>query len=483
MGAAALALLGGVATVLGTLPSQAVDPAAATANTVRVDLSASRGTMPFGPGRDLSATPNSWKYGEATDTKLSDLDLDKARVWLEFDQAYDVDTHTPRYDKWYDYLDEYASRSRALVVNWRSDYHPLVDDGTFSAAELLSAETAMLADYKRHNPTITYLESENEALMTADDADPYYQEYQFAYTMVNAVNAMDLPGPKIKVGGPVTDIFTTWRIGMFLDRYEADTNSGKRLDFISYHQYLIDTTDGEPWDTDKKNPARVKSERQQLDDMLADHGLSSRPVLVTETGLFPHDRKTDLGLSADYHIQAAGMAALQYWYLDESGVTPFDWTVHHPDNDRKSLFADTDTGLARPYYNSMRMRSMVPRTRYRATSNTLSAKGIGVYGLAGATADSVAVMTWNYQWTGQTSYDSKLVISHFPAAFATDNMMVTRYRIANDSDTGTLDPVERFVVKPRGTDGGYTSQAYPLRPNELRLMVLTPTTLPVGWHS
>ena len=448
----------------------------ATPNTIRVDLGHSLGTFPFHPGHELSATPNSWKYGAKTNADLDALHLGAARVWLEFDQAYDVKTHKPDYAKWYDYLDAYASRSKKLVLNWRSDYDPLVTKGTFTRSQLFTAERDMLAAYKRHNPTIGYLEAENEP-----DVSTYYPTYRFIYQVVNAVNAMDLPGPKIKVGGPVTDVFTTNRIGKFLDDYAADTDKNKKLDFISYHEYLINISGTGAWDKEKTDPAQVAGQRAKVDTMLADHHLPKVPVLVTETGVFPGSRKTPLGIDADYHIQAAGLASLHYWYLAHPGITPFHWTVHHPDNDRKSMFADTDTGAARPYYNMMRMQAMLPDTRYAATSDRLSAKGIGVYGLAAADAGHVAVMSWNYQWMGQASYDSKVVLSGFTGKFLTSNVLVTRYRIAPGSGTGDLKPVEKFVIGPReDKGGGYTGQTLPLEPSGLRMTVLTPTDLPVG---
>lgn len=472
LGAAAVAG-GAVAVGAGTEVRRAA--ASAVDNAVRVDLSKSQGSFPFRPGRQLSATPNSWDYGTATDSELTSLGLAQVRVWLEFDQAYDVSTRTPHYDTWYPYLAEYASKSSQLLLNWRSDYDPLVTGGTFSRTDLLDAEVAALADYKKNFPTITYLEVENEP----PDIAAYYPIYQFMYAVVNAVNAKGLPGGAIKIGGPVTDIFSTSRIGQFLDLYKADTSSAKRLDFISYHQYLINTTDGAAWDALKSDPAIVSTEKSQVTSMLSQRGLASLPVLVTETGVFPGSRESGLGLETDYHIQAAGLMALHYWYLPQSGITPFHWTVHHPDNDRKSMFADLDTGAPRPYYNAMLAASMLPPTRYQATSDQLSSKGVGVYALAGATSTEVAVLTWNYQWTGQTTYNSKIVLSNFPSAFHDSNMLVTRYRIPYDTETGVLAPVEQFVVGPRGT-GGYTSQTLSLAPSELRLLVLTPTTDPVS---
>ncbi|MFF4197531.1 hypothetical protein [Nonomuraea sp. NPDC001831] len=455
----------------------AATTAAPVPNTVRTGwLVSSEGPFPFPPGRQLSAAPNSWKYGAATNAALAKLGLTQTRVWLEFNQAYDVTTRTPQYSKWYDYLEAYASRSDELLLNWRSDYDPLVTKGTFTRAELFAAQRDMLADYKRRFPSITYLESENEQA----DIAAYYPMYKFTYQVVNAVNAMNLPGPKLKIGGPTTDIFTTYRIGKFLDLYAADTDPEKRLDFISYHQYLIDTSsDPDKWQTLKENPAVVSTERAQLDSMLAARGLPKVPAMVSEIGVFPRDRTSSLGMSADLHIQAAALASLSYYYLGQKSVTPYHWTIDHPDNDRKDLFADRFTGVPRPYYNMMLMQSMLPDTRYRATSDQLSDKGIGVYGLAAADDDTFAVMTWNYQWTHQTTYDSKIVISSLPQKFWKNNVLVTRYKIGADSDTDTLKPVEQFVIEPR-RGGGYTSQTLSLKPNELRLLVLTPTNLPVS---
>ncbi|GAA4491192.1 hypothetical protein GCM10023191_024640 [Actinoallomurus oryzae] len=480
-GVSSLALVAGIATwaavrepasSTASMRSNADAAASPVANAVRVDLSQSQGAFPFRPGGELSATPNSWKYGTKTSAELSGLKLDRSRVWLEFDQAYDVANKKPDYAKWYDYLQAYSSWSKSLVLNWRSDYDPLVTKGTFSRAELFAAERDMLADYKRHFPTIEYLESENEP----PDIAAYYPKYKFTYQMVNAVNAMNLPGPAIKIGGPTTDIFTTNRIGAFLDLYAADTDANKRLDFVSYHQYLINTTGG-AWDKLKMDPAVVATERSQLNSMLSARKLKSVPALVTESGVFPGSRASSLGLSADYHIQAAGLASLHYYYLGQKSVTPFHWTIDHPDNDRKDMFADTGTGVPRPYFNMMQMQSMLPATRYKATSDQLSAQGIGVYGLAAADPTKVAVMTWNYQWTQQTGYNSKIVLSHLPSAFGKSNILVTRYKIGDDSDSGDLKPVEQFVIAPRTS--GYTSQTLSLQPNELRLLVLTPTTQPV----
>jgi hypothetical protein len=471
-----LATLSVALSVTGAVGARTViQPAAAAAsNTVTVDLSRSLGAFGFRPGRQLSATPNTWRFGAATLANLQQLHLDRVRVWLSFTQTYDVATRTPDYAKWYEYLDTYSGLASTLILNWRSDYDPLVTEGTLTEAELFAAQRDMLAHYKGRYPRIEFVESEAEPPVIA----AYYPKYRLLYRVVNAVNALGLPGPALKVGGPTIDIFSETRLGQFLDLYAADNDPAKRLDFIAYHQYLINTTGEGDWTATKDNPAMVRTERARLDALLAARGLASRPSLVTETGIFPGTRQSDLGLEADWHIQAAALASIHYHYLSQRDVVPLDWTIDH-ENDRKDLFVDRAGGVPRPYYNAMRMQSMLPETRYQATSDALSPRGTGVYGLAGASTTRIAAMTWNYQWTGQTTYDSRIVFTNFPAAWRNSNVLVERYRIDKDIHAGDLVPVDRYVIGPR-TAGTYYSPYFPLDPNELRLMVLTPTSLPIG---
>jgi hypothetical protein len=463
-GAVALAV---VAVGVGTGPAGAVS--GNLASTVTVDLATSQGAFPFAPGGQLSATPDSWNYGPSTMDELNALHLQRARVWLKFNDSSDQSG----------YLATYSSLASSLLVNWQSGYDALIGSG-WTVDQLFAAERDKLADDKSRYPKIQYLEVENEAIPTTADVPAYYLKYQLMYRVVNAVNAMALPGPAIQVGGPTLDVFSTARLGAFLDAYRADTDPTKRLDFISYHQYLINISGTGDWTADKDDPAIVKSEKSTVDGLLAARGLAARPVYVTETGIFPGTRESSLGLSADWHIQAAGMASLRYWYAQQAGIVPFDWTVDHPDNDRKDLFADTGTGVARPYYDMVRLMAMLPATRYRATSDTLSGRGTGVYGLAAASSSTVAALTWNYQWTGQQGYDSRVVFTNFPSAFRTSNVRVTRYRVAADvdSDADPVQAVESFVVGPR-TAGTYYGQTLSLAPNELRLTVLSLTTDPV----
>jgi hypothetical protein len=475
---AAAAMLLVTAMVAVDRASRAEAATESQASTVTVDLSASQGSFPFAPGGQLSAIPNACNYGSQTKASLAALHLQRVRVWLDFESTVDPLTGTPDYAKSYNYLDTLSSIADSLLINWSSDFDPLVTGGSWTPDHLLAAERDMLAHYKARYPEITYLEVENEALTTTADTQSYYAKYQFMYRVVNAVNAMGLAGPPIEVGGPTLDVFSTLRLASFLQAFAGDNDPSKRLDFISYHQYLINTSGIGDWTANKDDPAIVSTERAQVDSLLAASGLHSVPILVTETGIFPGSRASSLGFSAGLHIQAAALASMHYYYANQQGIVPFEWTIDHPDNDRKDMFADTSSGLARPYYDMVKMASMLPATRYRATSDSLSTRGIGVYGLAAADASTVAAMTWNYQWTGQAGYDSRIRFQNFPPAFRTSNVRVTRYRIAASVDSGPLTAVESFVIGPR-TAGTYYGQILPLAPNELRLTVLTLTTDPV----
>jgi hypothetical protein len=435
-----------------------------TPNTVRVDLARSLGRFPFAPGRQLSAVPKSWQFGPKTEANLDRLGLERIRVWLKFTDLYDVGNRIPWYENAYEYLDTYSSRTDSLILNWQTGYDPVVTSHKLTERELEAAEIGALTDLKRRYPKITYLEVENEPT----SLDRYYPAYRLAYRVVNAVNALGLPGGRLQVGGPALDTFSEQRLNRFFSLYASDPDPHKRLDFVSYHQYLI-STDGS-WHEKKDDPAMVASERHRLDVMLADHGLPSVPAIVSETGTFPADRASSLSHSQNLHVQAAGVAAIHYYYAGQRGIVPLNWTIDHPENDLKDLFLDVKSGIPRPAYNAMLMESMLPQTRFAATSDRLSAEGLGVYALAGASDRQVAVMTWNYQWTHQRGYDSRIVLNHLPAPFQRGRIRVEQYTIPADEDSGPMPKVADFEVS--GADS-YRSQRQRLLPNELRLIVLT----------
>jgi hypothetical protein len=200
------------------------------------------------------------------------------------------------------------------------------------------------------------------------------------------------------------------------------------------------------------------------------------PVFVTEYGVFPgnaHGRS----MSADLLIQAAAMQTLAYYYLNSGMDAEMHWVFQHPDNPRKSMFAETD-GQVHPYFNLVRMQSMMKSRRVAVTSDGLSPGGLGVNATATADDSGVAVLATNYQWTtGDTTHDVSMAVD-LPPGLAHRRLRLDRYLIdsttsndAHDAASSGLQRVERRTV-----DAGQTVRTtFALEPNALSLVVLTPT--------
>ncbi|WP_037603624.1 hypothetical protein [Streptacidiphilus rugosus] len=483
-------------------------------NVIEVDLGKSQGTFPYALGHDLSSrpflgdqrdttvitgtsTPDD-QMSDATVSRVAQLKLQHTRLWLTLADLCNATTHVCDDAAKDPYLASYDGLTQSIFLNWGSDYDEWVKAPkagvSWTAAQLQDATDQALTHLKTAFPKLEYIEVENESISpTAPDIADYMTKYLMMSRLVKAVNGLGLPGPKLKVGGPTTDIFSTWRIGMFLAAYQASTDPDKELDFISYHQYI--TNSGGPYAAaDGADPAVAATERSTLDGLLTKYGQpAGLPVFVSETGVFPGTCDTQscpttatTPNALDFHIQAAALASLDYYYANQHGITPMHWTIAHGGNARKSLFDDytSATPQARPYYDMIQMQTMLPATRYQSVNRDttqLSAPGIGVYSLAAADATTVAVMSWNYQWaaTQPQGYDSEIHFANLPPAFQTSNVLVTRYYLPASTLSGDLKPVESFVVGPR-TAGTYYGENLPLGANEIRLTVLTLTNAPVG---
>ena len=438
----------------------------ATAATLQVDIGVSQGPFHFSPGKQLGSVhmgDDPAVYGSATMSALRALGLRAARVWVKF-----KDAHTNGVSSYYIYLDRWHGLADVLLVNWRTGYD-LVGTGGWTESTLAAAQRDLMAALKSRYPKIELIECENEPDHEVGDMTAYYLRYKLLYKVVNDVNALGLPGPPLKIRGPVTT--SPAFVRPFLDQYVADGDPGKRLDFIAYHQYLLAAGCSDP-SCNKDNPAMVRNERAAVSAHLSARGLpTTLPIYVTETGIFPGAAASSLGFEPDLHVQTAGMAAMHYYYLEQPLLHPFHWTIDHPTNDRKDMFLDTAAGTPRPYYNLQRLQGMLPAMRH-SSSTSLSSRGIGLGSLAGGDTTTVAVMSWNYQWTGSTYYDAAVSIANLPSAFRTRNVRVERWYIPNHIHEGGLIQVENTVIGPR-TGGSYTTSAHRYNANEVRLLRLT----------
>ncbi len=432
------------------------------------DFIINEGLFKHSLARRLSSVPGQSAYDVATWNRLNSLGLVQARVWLRFKYIYNVTTKTPNYTSYQTYMDNWNNGASSLYLNWRSDYEELMASGNWTYNELLAAQTDALTHFKTRYPNIEFIEAENELMDTYMTV--YYASYKLINQAVNAVNAKNLPGVQLKIGGPTTSAPSTWYIGKFLDNYTNDTDPNKKLDFISYHQYLFNDT--------KDNPAQVATERSTINSLLSARGLPALPVYISETGIFQVDVSSPLGLPADYNIQAAGITAMYYFYVNQPNMYPFSWTVRHPTNPRKNLFVDYLGGVPRPFYNALEMMTMLPNTRFSSTTS-LDVNGLGVGTLAGGTSTKVAVLSWNYQWVNPTSFSVDLLLKNLPEAFKIQNVRVERYLLDSNQQSGELMKFEDAIY-PAFTSGEYRA-TFMHNPNAIRLIVLTAQPIVSGF--
>lgn len=453
--------------LLGVMSSSLIFAQTAT---VTVDASSEEGDI------SILGKCNSWRRDVMNAGDLAVIEQQSWEIYrteVDLRDVHNWNANTYNFPALYPYLDQASANSNSLMVILKNVYSRF-ERGAISRPELLNRQITMLSHYKERYPKIEWIEASNEII--SEGVDRYYAIYTVAYEVVNAVNAMGLPGPILKLGGPVDASFNEPRLDAFLDRFEADSNPAKRLDFISYHQYLFGTSN-------KTNPARVRLEKGKTQNKLSARGLDPNiPVMISETGILATSTTSaDFGgtgdLDDDLLIQVAAMASIHYWYLSGANpqdVYPFHWTLKHK-NPRKDQFVDNRSGITTPYYNMIKMQQMLSNTRVSASSNQLTSNGMGVYGLASKSSSSVEIMTWNYQFSGTTSYTTTINVNNLPSAFDGKDIDVKRYHIDRNTSnyragTHQLELIENTTVSHAGS----YDKTITLDANAADLIVLTP---------
>lgn len=448
---------------------------AAGSAVVTVDAGVSLGTL----------NNPSWYQNHTTMTN-ADLDLARrigpprtARVWLKPAGYYDATTGTYDFTTSDRSLDTAASYADQLLANVDQCDQSLMTPADPQACRAVIK--AGLMHYKQRYPMLRRIELFNEPDKTwapgpsetpALSLDDYYQWYKVAYGVINEINAALAPDVPLELGGPATYEFDSAYLAGFLDRYRADTNPGKRLDFLSFHEYQH-----------RGDPSAVEGEKASITSMLTARGLPANiPVMVTEYGVFPGgpDSATGHGttFSKDLLTQASAMATLGMFFVAGGMDMPMHWVYNHDTNERKSMFVDGVPGAVYPYYNVVAMQSMLKSTRISSRSSTLTPGGRGVNALATKDGSGIAVLVTNYQSTdGTTSYNTSIDVSGLPAEFTGRQILVERYLVDDVTSNYDHDPADgalRLVQRSWSPSGTSTSVSFPLGVNATSLVVLTP---------
>jgi hypothetical protein len=432
------------------------------------------------------------------------------RVWIIVEDIYNADTGQYNYAGIDDYLADVSRLSDELLVVL--DTRESMGKLRRTPEQISAPVKTILRHIKERHPQVKYIEPFNEPDHNLRDylkPEQLYDYYRVYYKAVNEVNRELNPKIPLLIGGPVTgSCGSPWAppgqnnmgwIPKFLDAYAADTDPGKRLDFISYHAYGFfknqkDCSDYQPIRTD---PSILAGQRARTDEELRKRGLDVNiPSFITETGGYPgpsYDNKQDP--RPDYLRQAAIMASYMYWYLENPKDVPFNWVLRHSQEERKDQLVtrardgehmsvkggdnakDLPTRTFTPYGNQMLMFSKLKKERVAAQSNALQA-GKGVYVLATQDDSGAAVMVWNYQQTGTQQYHVTIDMGQLPASLRGNTLRQRMYRIDDkisnywgNPNTANLQQISDVAVKT----GGRHSLTVDLSANALQLILLEPS--------
>lgn len=365
--------------------------------------------------------------------------------------------------RFYDYMQRFHDAGEELMLNIRG-HEQAVMRGEIPIDRWRKAVKDGLLHYKKRYPKIKYVEACNEfrhfAKLTLDE---YYDNFYLAMCGVVAeVNDELKPDIPLLVGGPVEVGTVEGQVFPFIDKYAADKNLAKRLDFISYHRY----------DFYRTKPADAKDEEARIVERLRSHGLREDiPMFITEMGIFPVQRKVTDDIGYDQVIQAAAMTSIFYYYNRQPGIQGMHWVIQHVSNDRKTQM--TDELKWTPYGASLLMARLHKTRQIEARSDALGDDGLGVYAVASADDSELAVQVWNYQYDGTDEYTATVKIANLSERFAGKRVRVRKYLIDSKHSTpepGRLEKVDETTV----THDGSIMQKVHLEKNSLCLIELTP---------
>jgi hypothetical protein len=471
-----LALAVAVALAAVTVPALAAETPVATTVTVN----------PTGASRALN---NPAWYQNQTDVlppgnlaSVTAIHPKVTRIWVS------PDTYASGYDKLYPTFDQVTAHSDRVMINL------LPCAGLFGAADPSDCLTRMedgLRHYKEKYPTLEYVEIFNELDFSMTAAD-YYPWYQRGYEIINRINADLNPGIPLRVGGPSASSFlycpdtdSGW-LKDFLQLYAQDTTVDKKLDFISYHSYNLAQKELDACHN-PVYPPQAALQKGIVSSLLGRLGLPTTiPVYVTEVGLFAGP-KTGTGTDGsanspaqDQVIQAAGMATLDTQYTLGRMDAPYHWVFNHPQWDRKSMFVDGVDGVVLPYYNVVRMQSMLKTKLLTGTTvSTPLDHGRGINVLATVDGTGLAAMVTNYQAFDRTVVHT-VTFNPGTLPWTGRSVRMDRYLVDATTSNYNADPAASALQKVESVTlaaGASAKRVFTLQPNAVSLIVYTPLPL------
>lgn len=385
---------------------------------------------------------------------------DITRCWLNLDELWDYRTrefdfnfkigvdkykdikekHRETWDweqqspiRYYDYLGAFSATSQHIMLTIRRYERDILDKALpITKADWKMIFKAGLKHYKERYPNIRYVEVGNEYSLKsfmAATADEYYQFYELGYEAVNEVNEeLGLAGEdRILVGGPVSTGAISKEINQLAQRFAADQNPAKRLDFVSWHEYT--------------KPVRATAFRErEIRDTLRKHRLDDHvPLFITE-----HDPiHFEADSAGQNQINAAGLVrTLYYASLYSPNMRIFPWALYHDENiQTRFMWFKGDNQLHTPAKDlrmlpigvSMKLLSM-HRGREIEIANPLDASALVIGSRSKGTVLLEAV---NYADHPQSV---RLTVDRLADALGGGKVLVRKYIIDEQHNNLTTDP-------------------------------------------
>jgi hypothetical protein len=286
-------------------------------------------------------------------------------------------------------------------------------------------------------------------------ADAQYRFFKCLYEAVADFNAQQKTGDQLLIAGLGSNNPTSrWDfIKGFLRRYSQDTSSNKRLDFITWHNYLFPGN----------YPAQIKGMADSLQRFQQLYHLEKKiPVIVDEMGLAEPSTIEDLSDLPGAMQKEAAMAsfttALQDYYEKEPGTfLPISGAGWH-----FALLTYGKQHVLSTYAKGLLLRSQLGDEKVPVHTTPVDAEGWGLHALATKEKNKLSILLFTtspsifYEQAAPLSYpEINVVLKDLPADFRNTKLKITQwYSSPEDPVLQQILSQEKYQTLPltRGAD-------------------------------
>lgn len=245
--------------------------------------------------------------------------------------------------------------------------------------------------------------------------DAHYNIFKCLYTAVNEVNKELQPEDQLEVAGLGSNTPHHWDfIEGFLKRYHEDPNPHKRLDYITWHNYLFPGT----------APNIAKGFKSKIDELLKKYSIDPNlKILIDESGLAEPSTIEDLsdleGASKKEAAMACFTSTVHHWYLQEKGnFIPITGGGFH-----FGLLTYGNQNVLSPYAKGMLLRNSLFDNMQPSITTPCDENGYGLYSQATIDKDEYRILVWTaspsifYEKASLLAFpDAKIVLKDLPAS-------------------------------------------------------------------